>query len=146
MFRILYIMKLIVEVLSSNGKKGFELAKGELIWIAESDDKCLPTLLENLVRQFEKNEKLVLAFCKTLAFTDDGKENRLDPLPLSSTRVFESTEFISQYMIHGCSMLNASACLFKKEVAQRADKQYMSFHGARDRMLWTEIREYDNRG
>lgn len=123
-------------------EKGINLAKGELIWIAESDDKCLPSLLEILVRQFEENDNIVLAFCKTVAFSDDGKENRLDPLPLSSTRVFESKEFISQYMTHGCPMLNASACLFKKEVAQKIDKQYMSFRGAGDRLFWTEISEY----
>lgn len=123
-------------------EKGISLAKGELIWIAESDDKCLPTLLEKLVRQFEENEKLVLAFCKTVSFCDDGKEKRLDPLPLSSNQVFESNEFISKYMTHGCPMLNASACLFKKETAQIIDRQYMNFRGAGDRMFWTEISEY----
>jgi len=123
-------------------EKGINLAKGELIWIAESDDKCLPTLLEKLVRQFDENENLALAFCKTVAFTDDGKKNRLDPLPLSSTRVFESRELISQHMTQGCPMLNASACLFKKDIALKIDKQYMNFRGAGDRMLWTEISEY----
>lgn len=123
-------------------EKGISLAKGELIWIAESDDNCLPTLLEKLVRQFEENEKLVLAFCKTVSFSDDGKEKRLDPLPLSSNLIFESVEFISKYMTHGCPMLNASACLFKKETALKIDRQYMDFRGAGDRMFWTEISEY----
>lgn len=34
--------------------KGFNLAKGGLIWIAESDDSCSPKLLEKLVNEFEK--------------------------------------------------------------------------------------------
>ena len=125
-------------------EKGIDIAKGDLIWIAESDDKCLPTLLEKLVNQFEKDENLVLAFCKTIAFTDDGHEDLLDPLPLSADRTFNSKEFVSHYMIHGCPMLNASACLFKKEIALKIDKQYHDFKGAGDRMFWTEISEYGN--
>lgn len=123
-------------------EKGISLAKGELIWIAESDDKCMPTLLEKLVHKFEEDEKLVLAFCKTVAFTDDGHVNRLDPLPLYADKTFGSKEFISQHMVHGCPMLNASACLFKKEIALKIDKQYHNYKGAGDRLFWTEISEY----
>ncbi len=123
-------------------EKGIDLAKGELIWIAESDDKCLPSLLEKLVTKFEENEKLVLAFSKTVAFTDDGHEDQLDPLPLPVDKIFGSKDFISQHMVHGCPMLNASACLFRKEIALKIDKQYHDFKGAGDRMFWTEIIEY----
>ena len=123
-------------------EKGISLAKGELIWIAESDDKCLPILLEKLVRKFNENEKLVLTFCKTVAFTDDGHEDLLDPLPLSSDKIFGSRDFVSKHMTHGCPMLNASACLFRKDVALKLDKQYMSYKGAGDRMFWTEISEF----
>lgn len=123
-------------------EKGISFAKGDLIWIAESDDKCMPTLLEKLVHKFEENEKLVLAFCKTVAFTDDGQETRLDPLPLTEDSVFFSRDFISKYMVHGCPMLNASACLFKKEIALKIDKQYHNYKGAGDRLFWTEISEY----
>ncbi len=123
-------------------EKGIGLAKGELIWIAESDDKCMPTLLEKLVRKFDENENLVLAFCKTVAFTDEGQEKRIDPLPLSTDKNFGSKDFISQHMVHGCPMLNASACLFKKEKALMIDKQYHDFKGAGDRLFWTEIIEH----
>lgn len=123
-------------------EKGISLAKGELVWIAESDDKCLPTLLDKLVGQFVKDENLALAFCKTVAFDDNGKEERLDPIPLSKSKTFGSTEFISHHMIHGCPIINASACLFKKEIALRIDKLYNEFRGAGDRMFWTEISEF----
>lgn len=122
-------------------EKGICLAKGELIWIAESDDMCKETLLESLVCQFEKDERLVLAFCKTVAFTDDDKTENLDPIPLPSTKKFDSLEFVSKYMTHGCPMLNASACLFRKDAALAVDKKYMEFRGAGDRLFWTEISE-----
>lgn len=42
-------------------KKGLELARGELVWIAESDDYCAPDFLEQLVRCFQ-TEGVRLAF------------------------------------------------------------------------------------
>lgn len=45
-------------------KKGFELATGELVWIAESDDFCSLNLLEELVRCFQ-NPAVMLAFSRT---------------------------------------------------------------------------------
>ena len=120
---------------------GINLTKGDLIWIAESDDKCEDTLLESLVRQFKQNENLVLAFCKTTTFYDDGHNTKLDPIPLLSTQVFDGSTFISKYMSHGNPVINASACLFRKNAALAADKKYMEFRGAGDRLFWTEISE-----
>lgn len=122
--------------------KGISLAKGQLIWIAESDDRCEPTLLEKLVQQFEKNENLVMAFCKTIAFTNDGKEQRLDPLPLLEDNIFEGSEFISLYMSHGNPVINASSCTFKKDVVLNIDRCYETFKGAGDRLFWIEISEH----
>ena len=58
----------------SQWQKGIDKAKGELIWIAESDDKCRPELLEKLVSEFQNNMNLVVAFCKTVFFSDNGHE------------------------------------------------------------------------
>ncbi|HJW29046.1 MAG TPA: glycosyltransferase family 2 protein, partial [Saprospiraceae bacterium] len=45
-------------------KKGLELATGELVWIAESDDYCTANLLEELVRFFQ-NAAVMLAFTRS---------------------------------------------------------------------------------
>ncbi|MDR3371556.1 glycosyltransferase [Rhodoferax sp.] len=45
-------------------KKGLELATGELVWIAESDDYCSTNLVEELVRGFQ-NPAVMLAFART---------------------------------------------------------------------------------
>jgi len=51
-------------------KRGIELAQGELIWIAESDDYCSENLLEELVNSFA-NEAVMLAFCRTVFVDGD---------------------------------------------------------------------------
>jgi glycosyltransferase involved in cell wall biosynthesis len=48
-------------------ERGIRLASGEYIWIAESDDKCEPTLLEKLVAEFKRDNNLVLAFSLPLS-------------------------------------------------------------------------------
>lgn len=54
-------------------KRGIELAQGELIWIAESDDYCSENMLEELVKFFA-NEAVMLAFCRTVFVDDDTSQ------------------------------------------------------------------------
>lgn len=50
--------------------KGIALAKGQLIWIAESDDYCESNFLEEMVNLF-RNESVMLAFSRSV-FMQDG--------------------------------------------------------------------------
>ncbi len=52
-------------------KKALELATGELVWIAESDDYCDPNYLGELVRFF-RNESVTLAFSRTQFVDETG--------------------------------------------------------------------------
>lgn len=53
-------------------RKGMSLARGELIWIAESDDNSNAEFLSELAPMFA-NSAVTLAFCKTLFINDGGK-------------------------------------------------------------------------
>ena len=129
----------------SQWHKGFELARGLLIWIAESDDKCLPTLLEELVQEFKRNKNLVLAFTRTVCFTDDGHESiSYGDIKDSRTERMDGHKFISKYMAGGCYVTNASSALFRKDIALIIDNQYTTFKGAGDRLFWIEIAEKGN--
>jgi glycosyltransferase involved in cell wall biosynthesis len=50
-------------------ERGFEIAKGPLIWIAESDDAASPLFLERLVSKFE-NPNVVVAHCHSFMVKD----------------------------------------------------------------------------
>lgn len=54
-------------------KKALELASGELVWIAESDDYCDANYLSELVRCF-RNEAVMLAFSRTQFVGESGKD------------------------------------------------------------------------
>lgn len=121
-------------------EKGIRLAKGELVWIAESDDKCEPRFLETLVACFQQHPELSLAFSKSLLFNDEGRTWTMDTEGLTAG-LYDSHSFVSRFMSRGCPMLNASSCLFSKEIAEKIDCRYTQFRNSGDRMFWTLIAE-----
>ena len=124
--------------------KGFELAKGEVVWIAESDDSCDFTLLETLVVGYIENNA-VLAFCRSCICDIEGNKsvykhqsNLLGDFSMSGR------DFISQYMIQLNAVANASSAIFDRKVAMSIDKQYMSMRGEGDWLFWIELMERGN--
>ncbi|EYD74798.1 hypothetical protein Rumeso_03661 [Rubellimicrobium mesophilum DSM 19309] len=54
-------------------EKGLREARGELVWIAESDDWCDPNFLETLV-PFFKNPAVMLSYARTEFMSGDGSK------------------------------------------------------------------------
>jgi glycosyltransferase involved in cell wall biosynthesis len=54
-------------------EKGLNLANGEIVWIAESDDWCSLNFLDTLVPYFS-NEAIQLAYAKTIFMSGSGRE------------------------------------------------------------------------
>ena len=120
--------------------KGFSLAKGELIWIAESDDSCSPKLLEKLVNEFEKDNELVLAYSLSMFIDEHG--NRHKPSNnVKRTVHLDGKDYIQRYMEFGNHIKNASCALFKKDVAVNLNQIYTHYKGSGDRMFWILIAE-----
>lgn len=121
-------------------QKGFLLAKGSLIWIAESDDLCEPTFLQNLITYFEQNNNLALAFCRSLVI--DENDNKKDIFQSTFSKdIYKGEEFIRKKIIWGNCVVNASSAIFRKDIACIIDKGYMNFKGVGDWLFWTEIAE-----
>lgn len=121
-------------------KRGIELAQGELIWIAESDDVSDLNFLETLVNKFEDYPSLSLAFCKSWMFDNDGKQWEASQDEVTEG-FYRGHDFISNIMSHSCVMYNASSCLFRKSAFFAIDDIYTTFSASGDRMFWTLICE-----
>jgi len=123
-------------------QKGFSLAKGEMIWIAESDDYCDPDFLQTMVNCFFENKKLAFAYCtSTLVDANSKPLSRKDFAEKIPEKVFEGVKFIKKYMLSHNSVWNASAVVFRKEFALCADNQFMNFKAAGDHLFWIELAE-----
>ncbi len=120
--------------------KGLEMAKGEIVWIAESDDTCEPIFLETLVRAMEQDSNCVVAFCKMTAFTDDGKKWTKTPMELQE-KLYDTKEFLTYFMSWGNAIVNASGTIFKKNAALSISPIFTKYKGVGDWMFWTELAE-----
>lgn len=124
--------------------KGINLAKGELIWIAESDDFCENNLLELLVKEFERDDKLTLAY--TLLKEVDAEGRAIPYLrytPRGVTRL-DGHDYVRRYMTTCNHCANASAAVFKKSVYHQIDKQFTTYKAGGDMLFWIEIAELGN--
>jgi glycosyltransferase involved in cell wall biosynthesis len=124
-------------------RKGIELAKGEYIWIAESDDYCEPEFLEKLLKNF--GESTVLAYCASI-ITDErgnskGRHKWADALEKNRWRNNFSNsglEEIEKYLKYRNCITNASAVIFKRSAISNIRIPIeMKFCG--DWFLWIEI-------
>ena len=105
--------------------KGISLAKGDFIWIAESDDYCENNFLEKLMPPFQKNPEVVLAYCQSNRVNELGvttgnwitHTNDLDVTLFLNDFMMDGNEFIERFLIFKNVIPNASAVLFRKEKA-----------------------------
>ena len=120
--------------------KGIELAKGELIWVAESDDYADERMLECLIPQFEYNKGVCVAFCRTIEFDEEGIIGPAYPLDITDG-VYDGNDFIRRWCILKAGIVNASCALFTKKAFNAIPDIYTTFKGAADKLFWVEIAE-----
>ena len=98
------------------------MAKGELIWIAESDDFAEPTFLEKTAAIMVNNENLGLVFCNS-NMVDNQKQteylsSELSKRLNSSKWLYDYTntgkDELSDYLYLNCTIHNVSGVLFRK--------------------------------
>lgn len=102
--------------------RGMELAKADLIWLAEADDRCQPMLLEKLVPMFD-DRNMRLAYCASQPVNSDGTVigdyrpiylNRITPGRWDKDYVATDHEEANAGLGIANSIPNASAVMFRK--------------------------------
>lgn len=104
-------------------QKGISLAKGDLIWIAETDDSCELNFLEQLLQPFLKDSQVVLAYCQSNRINEFSEitgnwishTEEFNTTLFNYSFVIDSNEFIERFLICKNVIPNASAVLIKKE-------------------------------
>ena len=119
--------------------KGIDMASGDLIWIAESDDTCRPELLERLVPKFD-DPGVMLAYCQSAMIGPDGQLHAADYL--GATEDLSPVRWRSPYCVPGRAEVelalsqrntipNASAVVFRRpdEIEERAELETLRLCG-----------------
>ena len=133
-------------------QKGVELARGEWIWIAESDDFCTNDLLGALVRQASVHENVVLSYCQSIEVNEEGEGHRdmrwftdqASNEHWNSDYCNSGKSEIQNYLWQINSVPNASAVLFKKAAYKNVNADFLSMKMCGDWLLWIEIAKQGN--
>ena len=121
-------------------EKGIKLAKGEFIWIAESDDYCEPSLLEALMEQVQTHPTCALVYALSQMVDLQGRVLGKRTRPYGNV-FLTGKRFIQRYMCCENPVYNASSAIFRREAALEIQPLYMEYKGAGDRLFWIEIAE-----
>lgn len=106
--------------------KGVELAQGEYIWIAESDDWAEPEFLETLMYEFEQHPNIGLAYVASKGADGGGNltySNEIDNT--GETIVYPSKFYIEKFLSVDNSIWNASMMMFKRELFPTNEQQQL---------------------
>lgn len=129
-------------------KKGLQLAKGDYVWIAESDDVAAPEFLFLLIKAFN-NPYIVLAYCQSVDIDEKGSilANRI-----AWTEEFDDNIWAKDFTMKGPDFAgflkiknvipNVSACLMKRNGILELisiDKELETFKFAGDWYLWMNL-------
>jgi glycosyltransferase involved in cell wall biosynthesis len=114
--------------------KGLELAQGEYIWIAESDDYADLRFLEILLPRFD--DEISLVYCQSNRVMADGRGNGdwlkhtrdFKPNIFENDFSMDGNLFIENYLINKNVIPNVSAVLWKSELLKNiAPLEYPHF-------------------
>lgn len=125
-------------------EKGFSLAKGEFIWIAESDDIATLDFLEGLINEFVSNE-IVLAHCRSNEFTENINHSKKNNWLEDLEKGFQDKDYLKdgKWLLEKigrfkCPVLNVSSAIFRKDILKNIEIP-KSFKYSGDWFFWAQI-------
>ena len=121
----------------SQWDKGISLAKGEIIWIAESDDYCELNLLEELVKAYTHRNNTVVAYSTVIGVDENSKPFGADAF--GRNQYMSGKQYIKRYLTIANFVKNMSCAIFSKKAALKISPNYKTYKGAGDYLFWVEI-------
>jgi glycosyltransferase involved in cell wall biosynthesis len=126
--------------------RALAMAKGELIWIAESDDVADPTLLAKLVEPFA-DDAVALAYCQSLAINEQsvvtanlvGWTDCFSKHLWKHDFVMDGTYFAVNFMSIKNVIPNASAVVFRRSLYVSPPSLRPDFKLGGDLLLWVSM-------
>lgn len=129
--------------------KGIALAKGQYVWIAESDDFAAINFLETLVSRLDSNPDVVLSYCDSYSVDEF---NELMPVPTWEPFLAElddtlwkhdflkpGKELIQRFMSYRNIIPNASAVVLRHSILMQIGSANESMRIVGDWLFWAKV-------
>jgi len=123
---------------------GFELAQGEYLWIAESDDAAEPTFLETLVGELDRNPQAMIAYAHSRMVGSEGESLDFTWHPKGSSGeilTFDGPWFNRHKMLVQNHVYNASMVVFRKSALAVTPNDYKQYRYCGDWLFWVGVCE-----
>lgn len=120
-------------------RKGIDIALGEYIWIAESDDYSDETFLAKSMYLLQNIKDCALVFTQSFIVDSQNKIIEKRNSQISDDQYIKSSKFVRENMLFWNSLYNASMVVFKKESANSVNWERickMKYSG--DWLFWSE--------
>ncbi len=120
-------------------EKGLNIAQGEYIWIAESDDIAKHNFLGEMVKILDKKNDIGLAFCPSTWIDENGKTIH-EPDHESEDQTWEGSQLVVNEFLIGNLIYNASSAVFRKTLLKKANFTIIkNFKYSGDWMFWVQV-------
>lgn len=129
-------------------KKGLELAKGDLVWIAESDDWAEVTFLEKMIPIFSENENVAVAYSDMYYVDEHGTEivdtfeeyaQQSHPTLWKDNHYYKGIDYVKDFMLNKCLIVNASSVVFKRDLGKKYIDRILNYKEAGDWLFWNNL-------
>lgn len=118
--------------------KGISIARGDWIWIAESDDWCEANFLEVIMDGLLKNTNCVIGYCHSYCIVGEN-QIKWHSLHNKLMEYSRGNEFVVENMILSNAIYNASKVVWKKEKYALISKEFTGFRFCGDWLFWIEL-------
>lgn len=130
--------------------KGFKLAKGDYVWIAEADDCCSKFLLTNLLKSVRNNKdkNIYLSYADTAFINAWGKiflPSIKPEIDLMKTGHWDKDfidngkEEVEKYAFLNCTVANVSSCIIKNDNYDEAFDKIIEYRQAGDWLFYVNV-------
>ena len=127
--------------------KGIREARGEYVWIAESDDYADSRFLEVLINALDKNPTAGFAYCQSWEVDecDQVLSNyqwftaRLDPERWKHDFVSRGIDECKNYVLFQNTIPNASAVVFRKSIYEQVGGASKDMRLSGDWLFWSKL-------
>jgi glycosyltransferase involved in cell wall biosynthesis len=117
--------------------RGVALARGEYVWIAESDDWSEPTQLQAMLDGIAGDPDCVLSYCQAYFIGEGGRINWQSRHGMLS-EVIDGAQWVRDYMAP-TSLYNASMALWRRDCYARIPRDFIGYRFCGDWLFWAEL-------
>lgn len=129
-------------------QKGFNIATGEYIWIAEADDYCNKSFLKTVIKPIINNKDIVISYCDTKFIDSKGSiimntiKNEIDIQKTghyNNNFMIEGKQEFKNYTYLNCTIANVSSTIIKKGDYSSIFKEAIKYKQAGDWIFYANV-------